>query len=222
MNGVFSNAWLRYPFVIFRLFVLVPQVAPNPVVKWPKPARFVWASGGLSSGRRHSCDHDTVSIAMMRYKRGDGRAVLGNIGRRGCNSCGGNAIGIIVVWRMRRSDILNRGRGRSAAGGGNYAALGAVLESVAHSNMLISRLRDSSPTRWCGARSMPCTYLGPIGTQDESIYVAGYAWLGRLDIPHPTCSCGTCQSCSHTFACSTLGAADCLRQHRHAPSLALS
>ena len=31
------------------------------------------------------------------------------------------------------------------------AALGAVLESIAHGNMLISRLRHSSPTRWCGA-----------------------------------------------------------------------
>ena len=29
-------------------------------------------------------------------------------------------------------------------------ALCAVLESIAHSNMLISRLRHSSPTRWCG------------------------------------------------------------------------
>ena len=35
------------------------------------------------------------------------------------------------------------------------AALGAVLESVAHCNMLISRLRHSSPTRWCGIRSVP-------------------------------------------------------------------
>ena len=31
------------------------------------------------------------------------------------------------------------------------AALGVVLEFIAHSNMLISRLRHSSPTRWCGA-----------------------------------------------------------------------
>ena len=31
------------------------------------------------------------------------------------------------------------------------AALGAALESIAHDNMLISRLRHSSPTRWCGA-----------------------------------------------------------------------
>ena len=31
------------------------------------------------------------------------------------------------------------------------AAFGAVLESVAHDNMDISRLRDSSPTRWRGA-----------------------------------------------------------------------
>ena len=29
-------------------------------------------------------------------------------------------------------------------------ALCAVLGSIAHSNMLISRLRHSSPTRWCG------------------------------------------------------------------------
>ena len=27
----------------------------------------------------------------------------------------------------------------------------AVLESITHDNMLISRLRHSSPTRWCGA-----------------------------------------------------------------------
>ena len=31
------------------------------------------------------------------------------------------------------------------------AALGAALESIAHDNMLISRLRHSSPTRWRGA-----------------------------------------------------------------------
>ena len=31
------------------------------------------------------------------------------------------------------------------------AALGAALESIAHGNMLISRLRHSSPTRWRGA-----------------------------------------------------------------------
>jgi len=31
------------------------------------------------------------------------------------------------------------------------AALEAALESIAHDNMLISRLRHSSPTRWCGA-----------------------------------------------------------------------
>ena len=30
-------------------------------------------------------------------------------------------------------------------------ALGAALESIAHDNMLISRLRHSSPTRWRGA-----------------------------------------------------------------------
>ena len=30
------------------------------------------------------------------------------------------------------------------------ATLGAVLESIAHSNMLIRRLRHSLPTRWCG------------------------------------------------------------------------
>ena len=31
------------------------------------------------------------------------------------------------------------------------AALGAALEAIAHDNMLISRLRHSSPTRWRGA-----------------------------------------------------------------------
>ena len=31
------------------------------------------------------------------------------------------------------------------------AALGAALESIARDNMLISRLRHSSPTRWRGA-----------------------------------------------------------------------
>ena len=31
------------------------------------------------------------------------------------------------------------------------AALGAALESIAHDNMLINRLRRSSPTRWRGA-----------------------------------------------------------------------
>ena len=31
------------------------------------------------------------------------------------------------------------------------AALSAVLESIAHGNMLISRLRHLSPTRWCGS-----------------------------------------------------------------------
>ena len=31
------------------------------------------------------------------------------------------------------------------------AALGAALKSIAHGNMLISRLRHSSPTRWRGA-----------------------------------------------------------------------
>ena len=31
------------------------------------------------------------------------------------------------------------------------AALGAALESIAHGNVLISRLRYSSPTRWRGA-----------------------------------------------------------------------
>ena len=55
------------------------------------------------------------------------------------------------------------------------AALGAVLESIAHGNMLISRLRHSTPTRWCGAWPMPCTYLGHLGTRNEGIYVSGYA-----------------------------------------------
>ena len=31
------------------------------------------------------------------------------------------------------------------------AALGAMLESIAHDSMLVSRLRHSSPTRWRGA-----------------------------------------------------------------------
>jgi hypothetical protein len=31
------------------------------------------------------------------------------------------------------------------------AALGAALEPIAHDNVLISRLRHSSPTRWRGA-----------------------------------------------------------------------
>ena len=40
-------------------------------------------------------------------------------------------------------------------------------------NMLISRLRHSSPTRWCGAWPMPRTYLGHPGTRNKGIYVSG-------------------------------------------------
>ena len=54
-------------------------------------------------------------------------------------------------------------------------ALCAVLESVAHRNMLISRwLRHSPPTRWCGVWPVSSTYLDRPGVSRGSIYAPRY------------------------------------------------
>ena len=71
------------------------------------------------------------------------------------------------------------------------AALGAVLESIVHDNMLISRLRHSPPTRWCGACPMLNTYLGHPGTtRDEGTYVSGYATPYVLQSDAASAPCG--------------------------------